>query len=148
MGTITKTYSLEDISPYPFDKSLKMNAFPFQFEVPKFDKYKGKGDPRDHIREFSAACLEVAHNDTYLMRLFPRSLGGQATEWFSRLPPGIKTFNELLNLFVTHFSYNIEHEISMLDLCNTKQKGGESFTAFHQRWRQLASKCSYHMPEK
>lgn len=52
-----------------------MIPFPSNFEVPKFDKYQGKGDPRDHIREFSATCLEVAHNDSYLMQLFPRSLG-------------------------------------------------------------------------
>lgn len=148
IGTSSKNYSLEDIAPYPFDRSLVMKPFPFQFGIPKFDKYKGKGDPRDHIQEFTAACLEVAHNKTYLMRLFPRSLGGQAMEWFSRLPLGIKTFDELVNKFITHFSYNIEHEVSMLDLCNTKQKGGESFATFLQRWRQLASKCSYDMPEK
>jgi len=69
-GASTKHYTLEDISPYPFDMSLIMIPFPSNFEVPKFDKYRGKGDPRDHIREFNTACLEVAHY-TYLMRLFP-----------------------------------------------------------------------------
>ena len=92
------------------------------FEVPKFDKYKGNTDPQDHVREFCAACIEVAHNETYLMRLFPRSLGGQTMEWIFKLPPGIKYFNELVDMFVTHYSYNIRHEIIMLDLCNTKQK--------------------------
>jgi len=147
-GTNAKNYYLEDIAPYSFAKSLIMKPFPYRFEVPKFDKYKGKGDPRYHIREFNATCLEVAHDETYLMRLFPRSLGSQAMEWFSRLPLGIKTFDELVNKFITHFSYNIEHEVSMLDLCNTKQKSGESFATFLQRWRQLASKCSYDIPEK
>jgi len=144
----SKHYSLEDISPYPFDKGLIMIPFPSNFEVPKFDKYWGKGDPRDHIREFSAACLEVTHNETYLMQLFSRSLGKQAMEWFSHLPPDIQNFNELVDKFITRFSYNIEHEISMLDLCNTKQKGEESFASFLQRWSQLAIKCPYHMLEK
>jgi len=86
--------------------------------MPKFDKYKGKGDPKEHLREFYVACLEVAHNDTYCMCFFPYSLREQAIEWFSHLQPGIKTFNELAKKFVTHFSYNIEHEVSMTDLCN------------------------------
>lgn len=41
-----------------------MPPFPRNFEAPKFDKYKGKGDSRDHDREFYIACLEVAHDET------------------------------------------------------------------------------------
>lgn len=48
--TSTKQYSLEDIYPYKFDKILVMLPFPPNFKIPKFDKYKGKGDPRDHIK--------------------------------------------------------------------------------------------------
>jgi len=109
-----------------------MIPFPQNFTIPKFDKYKGKGDPKDHLREFYLAYFEVSHNDTYLMRLFLRSLGGQAIEWFSHLPMGIKSFNELAEKFATHFSYNAEHEISMTDLCNNKQKNGETFISFLQ----------------
>jgi len=84
---------LDDIYPYPFDGTLYMPPFPKNFETPKFDKYKGKGDPREHLRQFYIACLELSYNDTYLMRLFPRSLGGQATEWFAHLTPIIRTFS-------------------------------------------------------
>jgi len=59
-----KHYSLEEICPYPFDRSLYMPPFPKHFEMQKFDKYKGKGDPQDHLREFHFACLEVAQKDT------------------------------------------------------------------------------------
>jgi len=125
-----------------------MPPFPKHFETPKFDKYKGKGDPRDHLQEFYFACLEVAQEDTYLMRLFPKSLSGQAVEWFTHLPRGIKSFDELADKFITHFSYNCEHEISMIDLCNTKQKNGEPFAAFLQRWRALESKLPWQIPKK
>lgn len=54
------------------------------------------------------------------MRLFPRSLGGQAMEWFSKLPSTIKTFDQLASVFITQYSYNIEKEVTMIDLCNTK----------------------------
>lgn len=97
----------------------------------------GKTDPHDHLREFCALSIEFMHNDTYLMRLFPRNLGGPAIEWFSKLRQGIKTFEELASKFITHYSYNIEHEITMLKLCDTKQKDGESFLGFLQRWRVI-----------
>lgn len=59
-----KSYTLEDLRPYPYDRSLYIPPFPPHFETPKFDKYKGKGDPRDHIRELFTSCIEVAHEDT------------------------------------------------------------------------------------
>jgi len=53
-----------------------------------------------------------------------------------------------LSHFFHHFSYNFEHEMSVTDLCNTKQKNGEAFTSFLQRWRGLASKLPWPIPEK
>lgn len=79
----------------------------------------------------------VVHKDTYLMRLFPKSLSGKAMEWSSKLLSSIKTFEELVSKFVSQYSYNIQHEITMLDLCNTKQKNREPFMTFLQRWRRL-----------
>lgn len=146
-GVKTNQFSLKDICPYPFDRNLYMPPFPRGFETPKFEKYRGKGDPRDHVREFHSACLEVTYEDTYLMRLFPKSLGGTTTSWFSRLPGGIRTFEELIQKFLSHYSYNIERDITMADLCNTKQKPGELFSVFLQRWRQMSSRRSLQLPE-
>ena len=36
----------------------------------------------------------------------------------------------------------------MLDLCKVKQKVGESFTMFLQRWRRLFARYSRPIPEK
>lgn len=82
-GVKTNQFSLNDICPYPFDRSLHMPPFPQGFETPKFKNYQGNRDPHDHVREFHLACLEVAYEDTYLMQLFPQSLGGTTTSWFS-----------------------------------------------------------------
>lgn len=87
-----KQYSLDIICPFPFDKNLYMSPFPSRVDIPKFDKYDGTSNPQDHVREFCTACMEFIHDQTYLMRLFPRSLGGQAMEWFTSLPKGIKMF--------------------------------------------------------
>lgn len=71
-----------------------MPPFPRNFEAPKFDKYKGKGDPRDHVQEFYMVFLEVSQDEINLMCLFLQSLGGSAMQWFSRLLGGIKTFDD------------------------------------------------------
>ena len=64
------------------------------------------------------------------MRLFPRSLGGQAMEWFSKLPSNIKSFDQSASIFIAQYSYKIEKEVTMMDLYNTKQLLGESFKTF------------------
>ncbi|GLJ36063.1 hypothetical protein SUGI_0723640 [Cryptomeria japonica] len=50
INTPRPTYTMRDICPYPFDKSIPMPPFPAHFVMPKFDKYRGKGDPKAHIR--------------------------------------------------------------------------------------------------
>lgn len=123
--------------PYPFDKSLNMIPFLEHCEIPKYDKYNAKSNPQDHINEFCSMSMEFAHNETYLMCLFPRSLSGQSMEWFSKLSFGIKSFEEIVNRFISQYSYNIKNEITMLDLYNIKQNNGEPFMVFLQRWRWL-----------
>lgn len=126
----TKQYSFKTICPFPFDRDLYMPPFPSRIDIPKFDKYDGNLDPQDHVREFNALCMEFMHKNTYLMRLFPRSLGGPALEWFSKLPNGIRSFEELIKLFLQQYSYNIHHPIIMIDLCNARQRTGEPFLTF------------------
>lgn len=125
-----------------------MILFPKHCEIPKFDRYNGKLDPIDHIKDFRNMTLEFAHEDTYLMCLFPRSLGGQSMEWLSKITSPIKKFEELINEFISQYSYNIQHQITMIDLCKAKQKIGESFITFLQRWRRLFTRYPRHVPKK
>lgn len=118
-----------------------MLPFPKSFEIPKFEKYKGKGDLVEHVRDFSVSYMEVKKNESYLMRLFPHSLTGHAMEWFSHLPPGFKKFDELTTKFLNHFSFNIEQDVTIIDLYKIKQSQGESFTSYLQTWRHKASRC-------
>ncbi len=55
----------------------------------------------------------------------------------------ITSYNDLTGKFVAQYSYNIEHYASLSDLCNTKQRNGETFSNFLQRWRHLASRMPY-----
>lgn len=134
------SFSLDSICPNPFDKSVSMKDFPKRVEFPQYDKYDGSGDPHGHVHQFYTMSFEFHQDDSYLMRLFPRSLKGQAMEWFTNITPPVKTFRELVHRFVQHFAYNLSRSVTMLDLCNLKQNQGEPFVTFLQRWRRQCSR--------
>lgn len=83
-----------------------------------------------------------------MMRLFPKRLGGQTMEWISKLTPPIKSFDELVNKLISQYSYNIQHDFTMLNICNTKQKNNETCMVFLQRWRRMVSRYPRDVPEK
>ena len=141
-------YIERDLRPNPFDKSLYMPPFPRHFEAPRFQKYRGKGNPIDHIQEFCASCIKLSDEPTYLMRFFLHSLGGPALKWYSKLPGNIKSWSELVDKFISHFSFNITNEVTLSNLCSTKQKIGKSFITFLLRWRSFVSQCPLDIPEE
>ena len=125
-----------------------MSPFPKHFETQIFDKYQGKGNPLDHIREFCSSCTTIGQEQMYLMRLFPRSLGGPTLEWYSKLSSNIKSWNELAKKIISHFLFNITNEVTLFDLCATKKKTGEPFMTFLLRWRNLVSQIQIDIPEE
>lgn len=46
MGGMKKTSTFENICPYLFVTTTTMPSFPQKIEMPKFEKSKGKGDPK------------------------------------------------------------------------------------------------------
>ena len=135
ISALKSLFSLDSVFPNPFDKSVDMKYFPRKIDLPQYDKYDGNGDPNDHVSQFYTMSFEFHHEDSYLMRLFPRSLKGQEMEWFTNITPPIKTFLELIQRYVQHFSYNLSLSVSLLDLCHTKKNQGESFSTLLHRWR-------------
>ena len=71
-----KTYTLDTLCMFPFHKNINIPPFPRGVEFPKYYKYFGTTNPQDHLWEFGALSMEFMHNQTYLMCLFPRILGG------------------------------------------------------------------------
>lgn len=70
LGKLKKSYALQDICPYPFDHYITMIPFLENFEIPKFDKYRGRGDPIEHAQEF---LIAISHRVSTL-QLFSGSL--------------------------------------------------------------------------
>ena len=102
-GNEPKTFKFESVCPYPFDRVIMIITFPKYFEIPKFDKFRGKGDLVTHVKEFYMHCQEVAYNDVFLMHLFPKILPGPALKLFYKIPYGIvttiSTFSQLSETF-------------------------------------------------
>lgn len=120
-GTNKRPYYFQEIFLSPYDPSISIAPYPSGFEIPRFKKYKGEGDPRHHVYKFYFLCQEVSYSDIYLRRLFHKSLIEEALSWFSALPQGsITSFPDLVEIFVDHYAYNIENDASIIDLCNTK----------------------------
>lgn len=115
-----------------------MHPFPRDIKVPKYDKYDVNGDPHDHVRHFYALSMDFMHEDAFLMHLFHRILRGQAMEWFTKLSPPLKTFDELAQHFIQQYSY-IQHPVTVLDIFQIKKKLGEPFAIYLQWWRSLYS---------
>ena len=109
-------YTKRDLCPNPFDKSLYMPPFPKHFKAPRFEKYRRKGNPIDHICEFCVSCTKLSDDPTYLMRLFPHSLGGPALELYSKFLDSIKSWSKLADRFISHFSFNITTEVTLSNL--------------------------------
>lgn len=148
-GNESKTFKFETVCPYPFYRAITMTPFPKHFEIPKFDKFRGKGDPVTHVKEFFIHCQEVAYSDAFLMRLFPKSLAGPVLEWFYRIPYGtIKMFAKLSEAFVAQYVHLVETELSIVDLVHTKKKGGESLADYLQQWKTLTTSISCTIPER
>ena len=137
---LPKTSFVESICALPFDSTSYMPSFPKDIEVPKYDKYDGNGDPHDHLRHFYTISTDFMHEDSYLMHFFPRSLRGKSMEWFTKLTPTLKKIEELAQCFIQQYSSNIQHPVTVLDLCQIKQKPGEPFAIYLQRWRSLYSR--------
>ena len=147
-GIDSKKFKFENDFPYPFDKMIIVTPFPKHFEIPKFDKFRGKGDPVTHIKEFYMHCQEVAYNDVFLMCLFTKSLVGPTLEWFYRIPYGtVSTFAQLSEAFVAQYAHLVETELFVVDLVHTKQKGKESLADYLQRWKNLTTRISCTLPK-
>lgn len=125
-----------------------MVPFPQDIEVPKYDKYDRNSDPHDDVQHFYALSIDFIHEYTYLLRLFPRGLRGQALEWLTKLSPPLKTFDELAQRFTQHYSYNIQQPMTMIDLVSMREHQDEPFVTYLQCWRSLYSRYPCQLPNE
>jgi len=106
--------------------------------LPKFDG-AARSDPSSHIDSFTHAFTDYMHHDEVVLRLFPRTLGGEAVKWFNQLHEGsITTFQQLVDLFVQYFDIAKPFDTSLQALFSLNQGIDESNFDFMRRFRMLA----------
>ena len=69
-------------------------------------------------------------------------------EWFSKLTPPLKTFDELARCLTQYYCFNIQWPITIVDLGALKKHQGEPFFTYLQCWRDLYSRYPQQLPER
>nr|XP_010312387.1 uncharacterized protein LOC104644419 [Solanum lycopersicum] len=122
---------------------------PEGFKIPKFDTFGGAGNPMAHLRAYCDQLVGVGRDEALLMRLFSRSLCGEALEWFtSHETRQWPSWNALAKDFIDRFAYNVEIVPDRYSLEKIKQKPTESYREFAYRWRKEAARVRPPMTEK
>lgn len=49
------------------------------------EKYKGKEDPRENLRQFKHSCYIISNDDCLICRTFSMTPGDQALDWYNTL---------------------------------------------------------------
>lgn len=69
----------------PIHPSVPTKSFPYKFEIPKIDKFRGKENPREYLHEFKYSCYIISNDDVLMLCTFPMKLAGQALDWYNNL---------------------------------------------------------------
>nr|XP_004240309.1 uncharacterized protein LOC101266943 [Solanum lycopersicum] len=121
---------------------------PEGFKVPKFVTFNGTGNPLAHLRVYCDQLVGVGKNEALLMRLFGRSLSGEALEWLtSQELKQWKSWNALARDFTERFGHNIEDAPGRYYLEKIKQKSTENYREYAFRWRKKAARVQPPMSE-
>ena len=84
----------ETIYSEPIHPSVPKKDIPYKFEIPKIEPFRGKEDPKEHLRKFKYSNYLIANDDALMLQIFPMMLAGQAMDWYNNLLEySIKTYS-------------------------------------------------------
>ncbi|XP_021773214.1 uncharacterized protein LOC110737146 [Chenopodium quinoa] len=102
--------------------------------------YDGKGDPKRYIAAFESHMLLYTDTDAVWCKVFPTTLIGAASDWFTNLEPGsIDGFDTLVKLFTGQYISNSARQRTSGELMSVKQKRDESLRDFVRRFNNEAN---------
>ncbi|XP_070008134.1 uncharacterized protein [Nicotiana sylvestris] len=122
---------------------------PEGYKPPKFEMFHGTGDPKVHLRTNCDKLVGVGKDEKIRMKLFIRSLTGDALSWYISQDP--KKWSNWLNMasdFMDRFRFNIENAPNVFYLQNLKKKPTETFRKYATRWRSEAAKVRPSLDEE
>ena len=72
-----------------------------------------------------------------ITKQFPISLEGAPIQWYYALESHVQAnWNEICASFIKQYCLNVQLEVSLRDLQNTRQKYNKSLTDYLTRWRE------------
>ena len=144
-----KKLNYRNICNEPIHPSIPKKKLPHRFEFPKIEPFKGKEDPKEHLRKFTFSSYQIANDDSLMLRIFPMTLAGQALDWYNSLPMhSLYTFEQLANQFLEHFRINIKEKSSITDLTRLQQFPDETIQDYISRWRVVLTSMPYTIPQE
>jgi len=84
------------------------------------------------------ACSHLHDNDM-LARLFPSSLGKEASKCFYSLEEqSITSYSQLKREFVSQYQHNMKRRPTIVDLAKMRQQENQSFETFVVAWKKVS----------
>ncbi|KAI8529975.1 hypothetical protein RHMOL_Rhmol11G0017700 [Rhododendron molle] len=112
---------------------------PKKFRPIDFAKFDGTGDPKAHLIGYIGALSMWGVEKDAMAEMFAQTLVGHALHWSTTLEMKKKrSWEDICEAFVAQFDYNIQLEVTILELKSTKMELEESFMNFVRRWRAKA----------
>ena len=110
------------------------DPLPPKFKFPNMKKYSGIDDPYLYLKQYATYMKATGLLKAQITKQFPMSLEGTPIRWYYALDPHVQTdWNELCAVFMKKYSLNVQLDVSLRDLSNTKQRYNESFTEYLTR---------------
>nr|XP_033516253.1 uncharacterized protein LOC117280636 [Nicotiana tomentosiformis] len=82
---------------------------PVGYKPSKFDIFDGTCDPHAYLRAYCDKFVGVGRNEKLRMKLFIRSMTGEALTWYTRQDPGNwRAWQDMSENFINHFRFNTE----------------------------------------
>jgi len=122
--------------------------FPPGFKVPKYRKYDGTSDPRQHFSSFLMDSHQFMHDKALLVHLFQGSFEGEALMWFASLSASeLTSFRTVIEIFIARFDPLTCQALTLFNLANEKMSRDEDFFVYANRWWIIASRSGIAIPE-
>ncbi|XP_070034528.1 uncharacterized protein [Nicotiana tomentosiformis] len=103
---------------------------------PKIKMFDRTGDLKVHLRTYCDKLVEVGKDERIGMKLFMRSLTGDALSWYiSQNPNKWVNWVSMASDFMDRFRFNRESESDIFYIKNLKKKPTETFCEYATRWR-------------
>ncbi|XP_048438976.1 uncharacterized protein LOC125476684, partial [Pyrus x bretschneideri] len=116
--------------------------------IPKFHGLSME-DPNKHLKEFEVVCSSMTpvtvDGSILKMKAFPFSLMDKAKDWLYELAPGtVTSWESMKRAFLEKFFPTSRVILLRKKISGIQQNYGETFPAYHERFKGLVASCPQH----